>query len=76
MKVTELLQLLEEVDPEAEVGFVYQQNYPLQDVIAGVWDATEAGADPTYAGKAYIVSGGQVWDMPYGPARAFAEVTR
>ena len=76
MKVTELIELLGEVDPEAEVRFVYQENYPLQDHIAGVWDASEAGADPTYAGKVYLVSAGQVYDQPYGPPRAFAEVAK
>jgi hypothetical protein len=38
MTVKELIERLEDLDPEAEIRFVYQANYPLQDDIAGVWE--------------------------------------
>ncbi len=65
MKVRELIERLEDLDGEAEVRFAYQENYPLQDDIRGVW------TDET--GVAFIVSAGQHYDMPYRPKLAFAE---
>jgi hypothetical protein len=38
MTVQELIDRLGELDLEAELRFVYQENYPLQDDIAGVWE--------------------------------------
>lgn len=62
-------------NPNAEVRFVYQQNYPLQDEVQGVAvqsdiddGDTEAGSD---ADIVYLVSGGQVYSDPYGPRAAW-----
>lgn len=41
MKVKELLELLEEVDENAEVRIAYQPNYPLQVSVSCVTDLTE-----------------------------------
>ena len=84
MTVNELLNLLEEMADagygEREVLFVYQQNYPLQDHIAGGWvpshdaDADDEPEDEADENAVYLVSGGQCYDMPYGPSQAFDEV--
>ncbi len=67
MNVTELIDRLEDLDPQAEVRFVYQASYPLQDKVQGVWHAEDNEK------VVYIVSGGQNYDEPYGPRAAFQE---
>ncbi len=37
MTVKQLIEQLEDMDEDAEVRFVYQSSYPLQDDIRGVW---------------------------------------
>lgn len=74
MTVNQLIERLEELRQidhgDDEVRFVYQENYPLQDRIRGVWVSDCEGDDPDVV---YIVSGGQCRDNPYGPVDAFAE---
>jgi len=84
MTVNEMRDLLEDMIEngygEREVLFVYQQNYPLQDHIAGGWvpghDADPDGGpeDETNENAVYLVSAGQCYDQPYGPSQAFDEV--
>ncbi len=82
MTVNELKNLLDQMADEGygdrEVLFAYQANYPLQDHIAGGWvpgpaDDEDEDEDATDAEVVYLVSGGQVYDQPYGPSRAFSE---
>ena len=81
MTVNELKNLLEQMADqgfgEREVLFAYQSNYPLQDHIAGGWIPGPADDededDATDDEVVYLVSGGQVYDKPYGPSRAFRE---
>lgn len=87
MTVNELKNLLEQMADagygDREVLFAYQANYPLQDHIAGGWipdlAADDEGEDEDEDDEAtddevvYLVSGGQVYDKPYGPSRAFSE---
>ena len=85
MTVNELKNLLEQMADagygEREVLFAYQANYPLQDHIAGGWipghrrRRRRRGRDDeaTDDEVVYLVSGGQVYDKPYGPSRAFSE---
>mgnify|MGYP003335789948 CR=1 FL=1 len=37
MKVKQLVALLQEANQDADVLMVYQQNYPLQSYVAGIW---------------------------------------
>jgi hypothetical protein len=83
MTVNELKNLLDEMAEdgrgECEVLFVYQESYPLQDHIADGWiPATddEDEADAIDDQVVYLVSGGQVYDNPYGPSRAFDEAVK
>ena len=79
MTVNELKDLLEQMADagygDREVLFAYQQNYPLQDHIAGGWipGHDDDEDDATDDEVVYLVSGGQVYDKPYGPSRAFRE---
>jgi len=82
MTVNELKNLLEQMADagfgEREVLFAYQSNYPLQDHIAGGWvpdlaNDEEDDDEATDDEVVYLVSGGQVYDKPYGPSRAFSE---
>ena len=61
---------------DCEVRFVYQENYPLQEDVRGVWineDEDDEDGEESSEQVVYIVSGGQCRDNPYGPRRAFAE---
>lgn len=81
MTVRELIDRLEEVaeqhGEDRPVRLVYQQNYPLQDTVKGVWapepDEETGEIDPASDGAVYVVSAGQIYDKPYGPAQAFEE---
>ena len=78
MTVADLMELLENADPEAEVRLAMQPSYPLQHKIRGVVthedldleealeDDDEDGPDEL-AGIVWIVEGGQVYDRPYLP---------
>jgi hypothetical protein len=76
--VPQLPLVLREGYGDREVLFAYQRHYPLQDHIAGGWipgpaDDEDADDDATDDEVVYLVSGGQVYDQPYGPRRAFEE---
>ena len=46
MTAKELIERLDDEEPDAEVRFVYQATYPLQDDIKGVWAATVEATCP------------------------------
>jgi hypothetical protein len=79
MKVRDLMKLLEEQDPDAEVSMVTQPNWPMEYAVAGVaarsdlFDAdvepgTEQYADGTCASDVVLVEGR--W-LRYGPRTAW-----
>jgi hypothetical protein len=47
MKVADLIHLLEDADPDAEIRLMTQQNYPFENSVVGVWEppATEKEAE-------------------------------
>lgn len=80
MTVDQLRQRLEEMCEmgyeDREIRFVYQDTYPLQEDIRGLWikeDEEDGDEEGSSEQVVYIVSGGQCRDNPYGPRRAFAE---
>lgn len=87
MKVKELIDILEEQDPDAEVLIMSQQNWPFENGVYGVTvrsemdgdDEDEDGADTTAArdGRAtndvFIVEGSQ---LRYGSKTAWNVATR
>jgi len=87
MKVKELIDILEEQDPDAEVLIMSQQNWPFENGVYGVTvrsemdgdDEDEDGADTTAArdGRAtndvFIVEGSQ---LRYGSKTAWDVATR
>ena len=87
MKVKELIDILEERDPDAEVLIMSQQNWPFENGVYGVTvrsemdgdDEDEDGADTTAArdGRAttdvFIVEGSQ---LRYGSKTAWDVATR
>ena len=81
MTVTELRDVLNQAIEngigDRETRFAYQSNYPLQDVIAGVWYDEDDEADQEEAGTDvfYLVSGGQDYNNPYAPSVVFEECT-
>jgi hypothetical protein len=81
MKVGQLHALLEDLIADGledqKIRFVYQQNYPLQDEIKGVWINYDL-LNPENKEElvCYIVSAGQCYDQPYGPREAFDECQR
>ena len=76
MKVQQLRDLFEDLCErgfeDKEVLFTYQENYPLQDSIAGAW-LPEWGEEEPFNPNVYLVSGGQCRRDPYGPRQAFQE---
>lgn len=81
MTVTELRDVLNQAIEngcgDRELRFAYQANYPLQDLVEGVWYDDDDEADQEEAGTNvfYLVSGGQDYDTPYAPRVAFEECT-
>jgi hypothetical protein len=55
VNVAELIALLEDVDPEAEVLLGHQPSWPLQFTVAGIaeWDGGTDGEDDEYVPAAY-----------------------
>jgi len=79
MNVSELIERLEDMDPDAEVRIAFQPSWPLQyrlgDEIVGedeISDAEETGDDEEQPdpvrGVVYLSEGGQVYDEPYLPS--------
>lgn len=67
MNVAELLDLLQDVDPEAEVRLATQPNYPLEAWVAGV---SVGDTGPEEAEVVWILEGGsegyasrELWEM-------------
>lgn len=72
MTVKELIEILEDFDPETEVRLATQPNYPLQHNVAGVVHTSELTADAVqaYTGDkdaevAWILEGSTP-EQPYG----------
>ena len=70
MIVKQLVELLEDCDPDAEVLLAHQPGWPLQFHVAGVaeWDGTEGEVDEPVAGDepvVYIAEGSHPDDSPY-----------
>lgn len=76
MRVNELIERLEDADPDAEVRIVHQPHYPLQSSVRGVATAEEIaeygdGDDEYEASIVWVVEGSQISETPYGPRAAF-----
>jgi hypothetical protein len=90
MNVAELIALLEDADPDAEVLMAHQPSWPLQFHVLGVYDAadeeprctahevvdcTECGPpEPNTA--VYLVEGSHPDDTPYAPRSAWDQVRK
>lgn len=60
MNVDELISLLEEFEPEAEVRMAFQPSDPLESAIEGVVNGEELGKE----GIVYLVEGDNFGDAP------------
>lgn len=71
-------QLVEMGMGDSELRLAIQPNYPLQELVGGLWfdeeEQSESDSDSTGA-TVYIVSGGQDHNSPYAPRRAFENPT-
>jgi hypothetical protein len=88
MNIRELIELLEDVDPDAEVLLAHQPSWPLQFTVAGIYDAANADQPcdehdnydceecetPTPNTAVYIVEGDHPDSTPYAPRDASANV--
>jgi hypothetical protein len=72
-----LNQAIENGRGDDELRFAYQANYPLQDLVEGVWYDEDDEDDQEEADSRvfYLVSGGQDYNHPYAPRMAFEECT-
>lgn len=71
MTVQELMQELEDFEPDTEVRLAIQPNYPFQHTIAQVIEVEveptcEEDGDETQT-VVYIAEGGQLYEAPYLP---------
>jgi hypothetical protein len=93
MNAGQLIQMLQDaledgrISEETEVRLVYQENYPLQSTIRGIWipetdpetleDLPQnASADDEPLKAIYIVESEQCRDTPYGDREAFTDCER
>lgn len=76
MKVSELIAMLEDCDPNAEVRLATQPNYPVQSHLRGVAmdDSEDADGFPAEGEVVYLVEGSQDYDHPYAPSWVFDNV--
>lgn len=75
MTVAELLERLEDVDPDAEVRLAIQPSYPFQHEIADVVEVTDDDrGDGTTETVVYIAEAGQLWSAPYLPGHVSREL--
>lgn len=72
MTVAQLIGLLEDLPPDAEVRLATQHNYPLEYSVYGVW-APEPEGDVEGAPTVWIAEGTQIG---YGDSRAWEEAVR
>ena len=72
-----LNQAIENGCGDREIRFAYQSNYPLQDLLEGVWydEDDEDDQEESESNVFYLVSGGQDTNHPYAPRVAFEECT-
>lgn len=73
MKVAELIERLNECDPDAEIRLAYQPSYPLQAHLKGV-AVLESDDDEGFAvshDMVYLVAGSDDYDHPYAPRDVF-----
>jgi hypothetical protein len=73
MTVEELITLLEDCDPEAEVRLAHQPTWPLAFELRGVAVPDDAGRegdedDAPARGVVWLVEGGHPDDSPYAPS--------
>lgn len=73
MTVQELLELLEDADPNAEVRLATQPSWPLAFELAGV---AEPDDDEMPAGVVWLVTGDHPEDTPYAPEAAWSAARR
>lgn len=73
--MTTVEEIRDALDQLVEMGFgsspirlAVQPNYPLQELVEGLWLADEDSLEGTVV---YIVSGGSDYDQPYAPKQAF-----
>lgn len=82
MQVAELIEALEDFDPDTEVRLAIQPSYPFQHTIAEVVevDLSEGGEDEDDDDDGetgivvYIAEGGQLYSAPYLPGAASEEL--
>ena len=89
MIVSQLIELLEDADPDATVMLAHQPRWPLRFHVAGVYDASDDsqpcdehdnvdcdecdGGEPDL--NVYIVEGDHPSDTPYAPRSAWENAT-
>lgn len=73
MTVAELIERLNECDPNAEVRLATQPTYPLQSTLRGVAASEDDGEDgfSQATGPVYLVEGSQDANQPYAPGWVF-----
>ena len=83
LTVGELIELLEDHDPDAVVMLAHQPAWPLAEVLAGVVHSADMNDDldadrdpdedlPKGDGCLWLVAGGHAWDRsPYAPRSVF-----
>ena len=54
MNVTQMIELLEDCDPEAEVWLAHQPSWPLQFTVRGVYDPAATPPECSEHGIAYV----------------------
>lgn len=70
MKVHELIDQLQEMDPEREVMIAHQPSWPLAETVAGV--VAEGGEDAEAESVVWVVAGGHHEELsPYAPHEVF-----
>lgn len=70
MTVSELLELLDDQDPNAEVRLAFQPRWPLAHTVAGVASGDAVGSDGTVV---WIGAGDHPADSIYAPTDIFDE---
>lgn len=77
MTVQELMQALEDFEPDQEVRLAIQPNYPFQHTIADVVEVDLEGEEDDDGDSqpiVYIAEGGQLYEAPYLPGAVSQEL--